>query len=157
MRLGEYKRKRDFTKTGEPGGESQGEPGPQARDKPIYVIQKHHATHLHYDLRLEHDGVLKSWAVPKGPPERPGERRLAVEVEDHPLEYAEFEGVIPEGEYGAGKVEIWDRGWFEPLKWEPDEIIVELHGERLRGHYALIRFQKEKEPKNWLLLQKRPG
>lgn len=153
MRLGEYKRKRDFTKTGEPEGLS--EMG--AKDKLIYVIQKHHATHLHYDLRLEHDGVLKSWAVPKGPPERPGERRLAVEVEDHPLEYAEFEGVIPEGEYGAGKVEIWDRGWFEPVKWEPDEIIVELHGQRLRGHYALIRFQKEKEPKNWLLLQKRPG
>jgi DNA ligase D-like protein (predicted 3'-phosphoesterase) len=80
-----------------------------------------------------------------------------VEVEDHPLEYADFEGVIPEGQYGAGKVEIWDRGWFEPIKWEEDEIIFEVHGEKLQGRYALIRFQKEKDPKNWLLLRKRPA
>ncbi|MCR4405152.1 MAG: 3'-phosphoesterase [Candidatus Acetothermia bacterium] len=153
MSLEEYKKKRDFAKTGEPAGG--GEPGSHPHDKPIYVVQKHHATHLHYDLRLEHDGVLKSWAVPKGPPTAPGERRLAVEVEDHPLEYADFEGVIPEGQYGAGRVELWDRGWFEPLKWAADEIVVEIHGERLQGRYALIRFQKEKDPKNWLLLRKR--
>jgi DNA ligase D-like protein (predicted 3'-phosphoesterase) len=153
MKLEEYREKRDFTKTSEPAGT--GELG--SRDRPIYVIQEHHATHLHYDLRLEHEGVLKSWAVPKGPPAAPGERRLAVEVEDHPLEYADFEGVIPEGQYGAGKVEIWDRGWFEPIKWEEDEIIFEVHGEKLQGRYALIRFQKEKDPKNWLLLRKRPG
>ncbi|MGQ9478055.1 MAG: DNA polymerase ligase N-terminal domain-containing protein [Candidatus Bipolaricaulia bacterium] len=152
MKLEEYRKKRDFTKTGEPEG---GSLSPQDKPRPIYVIQKHHASHLHYDLRLEHEGVLKSWAVPKGPPERPGERRLAVEVEAHPLEYADFEGVIPEGQYGAGRVELWDRGWFEPLKWEEDEIIVEIHGQRLQGRYALIRFQKEKDPKNWLLLQKR--
>jgi len=153
MKLEEYRKKRDFSRTGEPKGGDEG--GASSRGRPIYVIQKHHATRLHYDLRLEHNGVLKSWAVPKGPPERSGERRLAVEVEDHPLEYAEFEGVIPEGQYGAGKVECWDRGWFESLKWEEDEIVVEIHGERLRGRYCLIRFQKEKDPKNWLFFKKR--
>jgi len=151
MKLEEYRRKRDFTKTGEPRGEG----GARAKDKPIYVIQLHHASRLHYDLRLEREGVLKSWAVPKGPPERPGERRLAVEVEDHPLEYAEFEGVIPEGQYGAGKVEIWDHGWFVPTRWEEDEIVLEIHGERLQGRYCLIRFQPEKDPKNWLFFKKK--
>ena len=153
MGLEEYRKKRDFTKTGEPEGEGK----TVSKDKPIYVIQLHHASRLHYDLRLEHGGVLKSWAVPKGPPKASGERRLAVEVEDHPLEYADFEGVIPEGQYGAGKVERWDRGWFEPIKWEEDEIVVEIHGERLQGRYCLIRFQPEKDPKNWLFFKKRPG
>lgn len=151
MGLEEYKKKRDFAKTGEPKGG--GETGEQ--DKPIYVIQLHHASRLHYDLRLEHEGVLKSWAVPKGPPAKPGERRLAVEVEDHPLEYAEFEGLIPEGQYGAGRVERWDRGWFEPIKWERDEILVEIRGEKLQGQYYLIRFQPEKNPKNWLFFKKK--
>jgi len=153
MGLEEYQKKRNFIKTGEPTGGNEAE----SEDKPIYVIQKHHASHLHYDLRLEHGGVLKSWAVPKGPPAKPGERRLAVEVEDHPLEYADFEGVIPEGQYGAGRVERWDRGWFTPIKWEADEIIVEIHGERLQGRYYLIRFQPEKDPKNWLFFKKKMG
>ncbi|MFQ6117865.1 MAG: DNA polymerase ligase N-terminal domain-containing protein [Candidatus Bipolaricaulia bacterium] len=153
MKLEEYREKRDFGKTGEPAGGGEA----TSKDKPIYVIQLHHAKRLHYDLRLEHEGVLKSWAVPKEPPTAPGERRLAVEVEDHPLEYAEFEGVIPEGQYGAGKVERWDHGWFEPIRWEEDEIVVEIHGERLQGRYYLIRFQKEKDPKNWLFFKKRPG
>lgn len=153
MGLEEYRKKRDFGKTGEPEGKDE----EVSKDKPIYVIQLHQARHLHYDLRLEHGGVLKSWAVPKGPPAAPGERRLAVEVEDHPLEYADFEGTIPEGQYGAGKVERWDHGWFEPIRWEEDEIVVELHGERLQGRYYLIRFQPEKDPKNWLFFKKKMG
>lgn len=151
MGLEEYQEKRDFTQTGEPAGGGE----MRSKDRPIYVIQKHHARRLHYDLRLERGGVLKSWAVPKEPPTAPGQRRLAVEVEDHPLEYAQFAGVIPEGQYGAGRVERWDWGWFEPIKWEADEIVVELHGERLRGRYYLIRFQPEKDPKNWLFFKKR--
>ncbi|MEM2375349.1 MAG: DNA polymerase ligase N-terminal domain-containing protein, partial [Candidatus Bathyarchaeia archaeon] len=105
MSLEEYFRKRDFSKTPEPrGGE-----GTKPSEGRIYVIQKHAASHLHYDLRLEKDGVLKSWAIPKEPPTTKGIKRLAVQTEDHPIEYADFEGVIPEGEYGAGTVEIWDR------------------------------------------------
>ena len=122
---------------------------------PLYVIQKHRARRLHWDLRLERDGVLKSWAIPKEPPREPNERRLAVEVEDHPLDYANFEGVIPEGQYGAGVVEIWDRGTYTPVKWEEDEIVVDIHGEKLRGRYVLIRFQPEKDPKNWLFFRKK--
>jgi len=152
MALEEYRKRRDFTKTKEPRGEtlkhSEG-------DKLIYVIQRHQARRLHWDLRLERDGVLKSWAVPKEPPTKAGERRLAVEVEDHPIEYAHFEGEIAEGEYGAGTVEIWDRGCYTPIKWERDEIIVEICGERLKGRYVLIRFQPEKDPKNWLFFKKR--
>lgn len=156
--LEEYRRKRDFSKTSEPVGSDEPIPKEQGEsERPIYVIQKHYASRLHYDLRLEHDGVLKSWAVPKEPPREPGQRRLAVQTEDHPLEYADFEGVIPEGEYGAGRVEIWDRGWHEPLKWEEDEILVELHGEKLQGSYCLIRFQPKEDPKNWLLFKRKGG
>ncbi len=118
----------------------------------IYVIQKHHATHLHYDLRLEMDGVLKSWAVPKEPPLKPGVRRLAVQVEDHPIEYADFEGVIPEGHYGAGRVEIWDRGRYILKERSEDKIIFEVIGERLRGTYCLIRFKGDR---NWLFFKKK--
>jgi len=120
MSLEVYQRKRNFEKTDEP----KGEPQPSGNRGNIYVIQKHDASHLHYDLRLERDGVLKSWAVPKEPPAEKGVRRLAVEVEDHPLEYAVFEGVIPEGEYGAGTVEIWDKGSYKTEKWHEDEIVV---------------------------------
>jgi len=145
-RLDEYRRKRDFSKTSEPVGEEKMSEGN------IYVIQKHDATHLHYDLRLEMDGVLKSWAVPKTPPTEPGVKRLAVEVEDHPIEYASFEGTIPEGEYGAGTVEIWDKGHYTLLERTENKIAVDIHGEKLKGVYYLIRF---KGKKNWLFFKKK--
>ena len=110
----------------------------------IYVIQKHQATHLHWDLRLEMDGVLKSWAVPKEPPTEKGVRRLAVLVEDHPLEYADFEGTIPEGQYGAGIVEIWDKGTYKLIDRKPHKIVFEINGKRLKGRYCLLRFKGEK-------------
>jgi len=118
----------------------------------IYVIQKHQASHLHWDLRLEMDGVLKSWAVPKEPPAKSGIRRLAVQVEDHPIEYANFEGVIPEGQYGAGVVEIWDKGTYRLIERTPDKIVFEIHGKRLKGKYCLLRFKGEK---NWLFFKKK--
>lgn len=138
--------KRGFDKTSElEGREKIGEGN-------IYVIQRHDATHLHYDLRLEMDGVLKSWAVPKTPPTEPGIRRLAVEVEDHPVGYASFEGVIPEGEYGAGRVEIWDRGNYTLLERKENKITIAIYGKRLKGIYYLIRF---KGKKNWLFFKKK--
>jgi len=117
-----------------------------------FVIQKHHATHLHYDFRLEMDSVLKSWAVPKEPPKESGVRRLAVQVEDHELNYIDFEGTIPEGMYGAGKVEIWDKGTYTLKHRSKDKIEFTLHGEKLSGGYALIRF---KGVKNWLFFKKK--
>lgn len=119
---------------------------------PIFVIHKHAASHLHYDLRLEMDGVLKSWAVPKEPPEEAGIKRLAVQVDDHPLEYAKFHGTIPEGMYGAGKVEIWDSGKYELIEQTGNKIIFLLHGKKLKGKYSLIRFTKSGE-KNWLFFK----
>jgi DNA ligase D-like protein (predicted 3'-phosphoesterase) len=118
----------------------------------IYVIHKHAATHLHYDLRLEMDGVLKSWAIPKEPPTTVGVRRLAVQVEDHPVEYANFEGTIPEGEYGAGTVEIWDKGTYKLINRKEDKLIVEINGSKLKGAYVLLRF---KDQKNWLFFKKK--
>ena len=118
----------------------------------IYVIQKHDATHLHYDLRLEMNRVLKSWAVPKTPPIKSGIKRLAVQVEDHPLDYADFEGTIPEGQYGAGTVEIWDRGKYILKAKNDDKLIFEIKGNKLKGLYCLIRF-KGKE--NWLFFKKK--
>jgi DNA ligase D-like protein (predicted 3'-phosphoesterase) len=118
----------------------------------IYVIQKHAATHLHYDLRLEMDGVLKSWAIPKEPPSTLGVRRLAVQVEDHPVEYANFEGTIPEGKYGAGIVEIWDRGTYKLIERKEDKLIVEINGKKLKGIYVLLRFRDQK---NWLFFKKK--
>jgi DNA ligase D-like protein (predicted 3'-phosphoesterase) len=118
----------------------------------IFVVQRHQARHLHYDLRLEMDGVLKSWAVPKEPPLEPGVKRLAVEVEDHPLEYANFEGVIPEGMYGAGRVEIWDRGTYQLKHRSMDKIEFSLNGEKMQGDYVLIRFKRNK---NWLLIKRK--
>jgi len=123
--------------------------------KPLYVIQRHQARRLHYDLRLEMDGVLKSWAIPKEPPIKPRERRLAVQTEDHPIEYGSFSGVIPEGEYGAGTVELWDRGSFELIKREENEIIVKISGQKLNGVYCLIRFKPRQDPKNWLFFKKK--
>jgi DNA ligase D-like protein (predicted 3'-phosphoesterase) len=146
--LGEYASKRDFSKTPEPPG------GDRETLGNIYVIQEHHARRLHYDLRLERDGVLKSWAIPKTPPEKTGIRRLAIEVEDHPLEYGEFEGTIPSGQYGAGTVKIWDRGVYEPLIWDEDKIEFLLQGERLRGRYVLVRLKRSRK-NEWLLLKAR--
>ncbi|OGW49420.1 MAG: ATP-dependent DNA ligase [Nitrospirae bacterium RBG_19FT_COMBO_42_15] len=103
-----------------------------------FVVHKHYATHLHYDLRLEMDGILKSWAVPKEPPIKTGTKRLAIAVEDHELSYKDFEGIIPEGNYGAGRVEIWDNGKYILHTREKDKIVVDLNGERLKGKYALI-------------------
>ncbi|MFW5933006.1 MAG: DNA polymerase ligase N-terminal domain-containing protein [Candidatus Hadarchaeota archaeon] len=120
-----------------------------------YSIQKHDATNLHYDLRLEKEGVLKSWAIPKGPSRDPSEKRLAIETEDHPLDYVFFEGKIEEDRYGGGTVSLWDRGSYEPVKWGEDEIIVDLDGEMLAGKYVLIRFQPEENPENWLFFKKK--
>jgi bifunctional non-homologous end joining protein LigD len=107
-----------------------------------FIVQKHQARTLHYDFRLEKDGVLKSWAVPKGIPERAGERRLAIQVEDHALEFGDFEGTIPEGQYGAGTVEIWDRGSYRVAHWTDDVIMFEVDGRRVCGRYNLVRFPK---------------
>ena len=144
--LGEYASKRDFSMTPEPPG------GDTRAVGNIFVVQEHYARRLHYDLRLERDGVLKSWAVPKGPPEKPGIRRLAVKVEDHPLEYGGFEGTILEGQYGAGTVRIWDRGVYEPIAWEEDKIEFLLQGARLSGRYVLVRLKRSGE-NGWLLLK----
>ena len=150
MSLEEYWRRRDFTRTPEPKGKV----SKRVSDRPIYVIQKHYASHLHYDLRLELDGVLKSWAIPKDPPVSPGIKRLAVQTEDHPIEYADFEGVIPEGQYGAGRVEIWDKGVFELLSRTKDKISVVFDGVKLKGKYHLIRL-KSGEGRNWLFFKSR--
>jgi len=115
-----------------------------------YSIQEHHASHLHWDLRLEHNGVLKSWAIPKKPD--PKEKRLAVQTPDHDLSYYDFEGEIPEGQYGAGKVKIWDIGTHEPEKFSAKEIITKIDGKRLKGVFCLVKF---KPPKNWLFFEKK--
>jgi len=119
--------------------------------RPIYVIQEHHATRLHWDLRFEIDDTLKSWALPKNPPQEAGEKRLAVSVPDHPIEYALFEGEIPEGNYGAGEVKIWDKGTFELESKNPKKLIVNIKGNKLKGRYCLLHF-KPKE-KNWLFFK----
>jgi len=121
----------------------------------IYVIQKHEASHLHYDLRLELDGTLKSWALPKPPPLRAGEKRLAIEVEDHPLGYEKFEGIIPAGQYGAGRVEIWDKGYYQPVVRTDDKLEILISGEKLKGIYSLIRFQgkNQEDKKLWLFFK----
>lgn len=121
------------------------------RRGPIFVVHKHAATHLHYDLRLEMDGVLKSWAVPKEPPLEPGVRRLAIMVEDHPLDYADFEGVIEEG-YGAGTVQIWDRGHYDLVDRTKGRLEVDLAGTKLRGRYLLVQFGKA-GGENWLFFK----
>ena len=117
-----------------------------------FVVQEHHARHLHYDLRLERDGVLKSWAVPKGVPETAGEKHLAVAVEDHPLEYAKFEGEIAKGEYGAGTVTIWDSGTYTTKHWDDEKIEVIFHGHRLNGPYVLVKFKRAGK-NEWLVFR----
>jgi bifunctional non-homologous end joining protein LigD len=150
-RLDEYKRKRDAKRTPEPFGR-----GGKRGKEPIFVVQRHDARRLHYDLRLERGGALASWAVPKGIPLEPGAQRLAVHVEDHPLEYATFEGEIPAGEYGAGTVEIWDRGTYELVEEKRNGgLTFRLAGDRLRGTWALVPAKLSGDEKNWLLIRKR--
>jgi bifunctional non-homologous end joining protein LigD len=151
QKLTEYQRKRDPEKTPEPFGGKKGK-----AKEPIFVVQRHDARRLHYDFRLERDGALASWAVPKGVPLEPGQQHLAVHVEDHPLEYATFEGEIPKGQYGAGSVEIWDSGTYELLEEKKNGgLTVRLHGKRLDGTWALVPAHLSGDEKNWLILRKR--
>ena len=119
--------------------------------RPAYVIQEHHSKRLHWDLRFEMADVLKSWALPKSPPQKEGEKRLAVAVDDHPIEYAMFEGEIPEGNYGAGQVKIWDKGTFEILENEVKKLVVNIKGNKLQGKYCLLHFKPNE--KNWLFFK----
>ena len=123
-------------------------------EHPVYVIQEHDATRLHWDLRFEIDKTLKSWALPKQPPQKIGEKRLAVSVDDHPIEYALFEGEIPKGSYGAGQVKIWDRGTFEIEEHTTKKLVVNIHGSKLKGKYCLVHFKPE--GKNWLFFKMKP-
>ncbi|WP_298713968.1 DNA ligase D [Chitinophaga sp.] len=161
MSLAKYKQKRDFKQTSEPAA------GKAAKDdQHIFVIQRHHATRLHYDFRLEMDGVLKSWAVPKGPSLNPSDKRLAMEVEDHPYDYKDFQGEIPPGNYGAGYVYIWDKGTYELLEsngkpfdkealreWKSGSLKVVLHGKKLKGEFALVKMRNGRDENAWLLIK----
>lgn len=161
-RLDTYRDRRDFRRTDEPEHGRR-----QSGKRPIFVIQAHDASHMHYDFRLEIDGVLKSWAVPKGPSTDPREKRLAVQTEDHPLDYADFEGTIPDDQYGGGTVQVWDAGWYRNLKTDDDghvatsmadahadgHLTFQLHGKKLRGGYALTRFREERGKAQWLLVK----
>lgn len=162
MSLEQYKRKRNFKKTPEPAISS-----PTPKNENIFVVQRHHASHLHYDFRLELNGTLKSWAVPKGPSLNPADKRLAMRVEDHPVSYAGFEGDIPEGNYGAGHVDVWDHGTYEPLDKEGNPISdtlfakdlksgsikFSLKGRKLKGEFALVNMRRDE--KTWLLIKHR--
>src|ERR671930_1254609 len=141
-KLKEYRAKRDFERTPEPAAGKKSRKG-----QPRFVVQEHHARRLHWDFRLERDGVLVSWAVPRGIPPDPKTNHLAVHVEDHPLDYIDFEGQIPKGEYGAGKVTVWDHGTYETVKWKDDEVMVVLHGKRLQGRYVLFQTRG----KDWMI------
>ncbi|MFP3833578.1 DNA polymerase ligase N-terminal domain-containing protein [Chryseobacterium sp. SIMBA_028] len=162
MALEEYHKKRDFKATSEPEGKQK-----ESKAKLKFVIQRHAATRLHYDFRLEMDGVLKSWAVPKGPSLNSSDKRLAMMVEDHSYEYRTFEGRIPEGNYGAGEVEIWDEGTYEPLEkveGKTDDLIMRaelhkqalkfiLHGKKLKGEFRLVKIKNAAEENAWLLIK----
>ncbi len=143
MSLKEYKKKRNLKKSKEPISSK------KKIKSSIFVVHEHHASHLHWDLRLEMNRVLKSWAVPKTPPRTKQEKRLAIQVEDHPLSYAKFKGIILEGNYGAGKVKIWDNGKYELLEKSSKKIIFYLHGKKLKGKYVLIKTNYENK-KSWL-------
>ena len=149
MSLKEYEKKRNFSKTKEPSGKIK----KSSPKKLIYVIQKHHASHLHWDLRLEMSGVLVSWAVPKEPPKTKGITRLAVMTEDHPIGYEKFHGEIPKGEYGGGKVEIWDSGFYELKIKDEKKIEFFIHGKKLKGLYVLVKTNFGKSGKSWLLFK----
>src|SRR5690348_13405447 len=166
-KLSEYRRKRDFAKTREPaGGATTSKSAPRKKRAPAlhFVVQKHAASQLHFDFRLELDGVMKSWAVPKGPSYDPSVKRLAMQVEDHPIEYNTFEGTIPQGEYGGGTVMLWDRGTYEAENGGGVDALREgyargdlkfmLHGERLRGGWVLVRMKRPGRPQ-WLLIKHR--
>src|SRR5438093_859561 len=142
-KLAEYEAKRDFKKTPEPGARVPKKAARALR----FVVQEHHARRLHWDFRLEKDGVGVSWAVPKGIPPDPKKNHLAVHVEDHPLEYFKFAGEIPKGEYGGGQVLIWDEGTYDPIKWSDREVMVDLHGKRLQGRYVLFQTRG----KDWMI------
>src|SRR5499427_437603 len=180
-KLDEYRRKRRFDRTPEPSGALEqpakpeppskrlpkpklaileGEPDPGLATENVFVVQKHRATRLHYDFRLAVDGTLKSWAVPKGPSLNPEDKRLAVETEDHPLDYAGFEGKIPEGNYGAGTVMVWDRGTFSVIgnadalkQIERGEIKFHLNGEKLRGSFVLVKLKNSAKGNDWLMIK----
>lgn len=164
MALTQYNKKRDFKKTPEPEGKSAAKKG-----KLIFTVQKHHASHLHYDFRLEMEGVLKSWAVPKGPSMNPEDKRLAMMVEDHPYDYKDFEGNIPQGNYGGGNVIVWDNGTYSlnaPYGSKADEerdllaalrkghLNFVLHGKKLKGEFDLIKLKNGKQENAWLLIKK---
>ena len=153
QKLHKYRAKRDFSATTEPSGDAsaaRGDGEPVATSR--FVIQEHHATRLHWDLRLEHDGVLASWAIPNGIPAVPSENRMAVHTEDHPLEYLDFHGEIPAGEYGAGTMRIWDRGTYETHLWDEDKVEVTFHGERLTGRYGLFPIGRDADSaKDWMI------
>jgi bifunctional non-homologous end joining protein LigD len=152
-KLSTYRKKRDFSKTAEPSGKAKVAPSQQQR----FVIQMHAATRLHYDFRLEYGGVFKSWAVTRGPSLDPSQKRLAVETEDHPLDYGDFEGTIPKGQYGGGTVMIWDRGTWEPESPDVDRALAKgdlkmrLHGRKLKGSWVLVRMRD----RQWLLIKHR--
>jgi DNA ligase D-like protein (predicted 3'-phosphoesterase) len=156
MGLTRYQAKRRFERTPEPSGDG-GAEASVSNGGLVYVIQKHRAKRLHWDLRLQEGNLLKSWAVPKEPPADAGVRRLAVEVEDHPLDYASFEGTIPAGEYGAGEVEIWDSGTYRVIETTPVKRWIEIFGTRLRGAYVLLKLKPgEKDDRNWLFFKTKP-
>ena len=159
-----YSDKRDFRKTPEPSGDSSGDWDED--DNPIFVIQQHDASQMHFDFRIEIDGALASWAVPKGPSTDPSDKRLAVRTEDHPMDYADFEGVIPEDEYGAGTVLVWDAGPYRNLRTDDEgeelpmkdalnqgQVEVWLEGKKLKGGYALVHSKMGGDPDNWLLVK----
>ena len=150
MPLVKYKKKRNLVSSNEPIGKPK--KSLSKKSKLIYMIHEHHASHLHWDLRLEMEGVLKSWAVPKTPSANKEIKRLAIQVEDHPIEYAKFKGIIPEGNYGAGEVKIWDTGDYELIEKTPTKIIIEIHGKKLKGKYALIKTNFENK-KSWLFFK----
>lgn len=146
MSLKEYKKKRNLKKSGEPIKKiiSKGKK---------FVIHEHHASHLHWDLRLQMNGVLKSWAIPKTPPLSKGIKRLAINVEDHPLAYAKFHGTIPKGNYGAGAVKIWDSGKYDLLEKDSKKILFELHGKKLNGKYVLVKTNYGGKKNGWLFMK----
>ena len=150
MSLKQYKQKRNLKKSGEPKPKLK----KSKSKKLIFVMHEHHARSLHWDLRLEMNGVLKSWAIPKQPPIKKGIKRLAIQVENHPLDYAKFQGIIPEGYYGAGKVEIWDKGNYELIEKDKKKIIFELYGKKLKGKYVLVKTSYGNKPeKSWLFFK----
>ena len=147
MSLKTYQKKRNFTKSPEPRGKEE----KVSRNR--FVIQEHWASHHHFDFRLEMDGVLKSWAIPKGVPSRKGIKHLAIQTEDHPVEYINFQGEIPKGLYGAGIVKIFDKGYYKLIEKRPRKLIFDLNGKEIKGRYSLILFRKETKGNQWLIIK----